>query len=62
MDAAEPFNTPVNPVALGIPDYFDIIDTPMDLGTVCIALKERAHYSLLKVYLKSERNWFTLFR
>jgi len=40
MDAAEPFNTPVDPVALGIPDYFDIIDTPMNLGTVCSALKE----------------------
>ncbi|PKA59353.1 Transcription factor GTE6 [Apostasia shenzhenica] len=35
MDAAEPFNAPVNPVALGIPDYFDIIDTPMDFGTIC---------------------------
>ncbi|KAG8086623.1 hypothetical protein GUJ93_ZPchr0010g8518 [Zizania palustris] len=35
MDAAEPFNTPVDPVALGIPDYFDIIDTPMDFGTIC---------------------------
>nr|CAB3481855.1 unnamed protein product [Digitaria exilis] len=35
MDAAEPFNVPVDPVALGIPDYFDIIDTPMDFGTIC---------------------------
>ncbi|KAL5230276.1 hypothetical protein ABZP36_029052 [Zizania latifolia] len=35
MDAAEPFNTPVDPVDLGIPDYFDIIDTPMDFGTIC---------------------------
>lgn len=34
MDAAEPFNAPVDPVALGIPDYFDIIDTPMDFGTI----------------------------
>jgi hypothetical protein len=44
MDAAEPFNTPVNPVALGIPDYFDIIDTPMDLGTVCSALERGEKY------------------
>ncbi|KAF5199621.1 Bromodomain-containing protein [Thalictrum thalictroides] len=35
MDAAEPFNAPVDPVALGIPDYFDIIETPMDFGTIC---------------------------
>lgn len=35
MDAAKPFNTPVDPEALGIPDYFDIIDTPMDFSTIC---------------------------
>ncbi|XP_010470300.1 PREDICTED: bromodomain-containing protein 4 [Camelina sativa] len=35
MDAADPFNAPVNPEALGIPDYFDIIKTPMDFGTIC---------------------------
>ncbi|WJX26155.1 hypothetical protein P8452_15121 [Trifolium repens] len=40
MDAAEPFNVPVNPEALGIPDYFDIIDTPMDFGTVCSNLEK----------------------
>ncbi|PRQ19752.1 putative chromatin remodeler Bromodomain family [Rosa chinensis] len=39
MDAAEPFNVPVNPEALGIPDYFDVIDTPMDLGTICSNLE-----------------------
>ena len=44
MDAAEPFNTPVDPVALGIPDYFDIIDTPMDLGIVCSALERGEKY------------------
>jgi SAM-dependent methyltransferase len=31
---AWPFNQPVDPVALGIPDYFDVIQHPMDLGTV----------------------------
>ncbi|XP_020890598.1 bromodomain-containing protein 4 isoform X3 [Arabidopsis lyrata subsp. lyrata] len=35
MDAADPFNAPVNPEALGIPDYFEIIKTPMDFGTIC---------------------------
>ena len=28
------FNTPVDPVELGLPDYFEIIKKPMDLGTV----------------------------
>mmetsp|Transcript_490 Transcript_490/g.1240 ORF Transcript_490/g.1240 Transcript_490/m.1240 type:complete len:512 (+) Transcript_490:181-1716(+) len=31
---AWPFNDPVDPVKLGIPDYFDRIKSPMDLGTV----------------------------
>ncbi len=29
-----PFNQPVDPVLLCIPDYFDVIKHPMDLGTV----------------------------
>lgn len=28
------FDRPVDPVALGIPDYFDVIDEPMDLTTI----------------------------
>ncbi|PIA40941.1 hypothetical protein AQUCO_02300012v1 [Aquilegia coerulea] len=44
MDAAEPFNTPVDPVALGIPDYFDIIETPMDFGTICNNLEGGSTY------------------
>lgn len=44
MDAAEPFNVPVNPVALGIPDYFDVIDTPMDFGTICSNLENVIKY------------------
>ncbi|XP_042509546.1 bromodomain testis-specific protein isoform X2 [Macadamia integrifolia] len=44
MDAAEPFNVPVNPVALGIPDYFDIIETPMDFGTICNNLERDVKY------------------
>ena len=31
---AGPFLAPVDSVALGIPDYFDIIKEPMDLGTI----------------------------
>ncbi|CAO2828587.1 unnamed protein product [Amaranthus hypochondriacus] len=44
MDAAEPFNVPVNPVELGIPDYFDVIDTPMDFGTVRSNLENGTKY------------------
>ncbi|KAI3675946.1 hypothetical protein L1987_85542 [Smallanthus sonchifolius] len=44
MDAAEPFNAPVNPVALGIPDYFDVIKTPMDFGTICSNLERGVKY------------------
>ncbi|TVU43745.1 hypothetical protein EJB05_10236, partial [Eragrostis curvula] len=44
MDAAEPFNVPVDPVALGIPDYFDIIDNPMDFGTICQNLEHGNKY------------------
>ena len=29
-----PFKQPVDPQALGIPDYFDIIKRPMDLSTI----------------------------
>ena len=31
---SDPFRTPVDPNALGIPDYFDIIKTPMDMSTI----------------------------
>ncbi|PKI53058.1 hypothetical protein CRG98_026638 [Punica granatum] len=44
MEAAEPFNVPVDPIALGIPDYFDVIDTPMDFGTICTNLENGEKY------------------
>jgi hypothetical protein len=28
------FEEPVDPVKLGLPDYFDVIKQPMDLGTI----------------------------
>jgi hypothetical protein len=31
---AWPFNQPVDPVALNIPDYLDVVKQPMDLGTI----------------------------
>jgi hypothetical protein len=36
----EPFMDPVDPVALGLPDYLDVVKTPMDLGTVRRRLAE----------------------
>lgn len=44
MDSAQPFNAPVNPIALGIPDYFDVIETPMDFGTICNDLEHGCKY------------------
>uniref|UniRef100_A0A1J3H0T5 Bromodomain-containing protein 4B n=1 Tax=Noccaea caerulescens TaxID=107243 RepID=A0A1J3H0T5_NOCCA len=48
MEAADPFNVPVNPEALGIPDYFDIIKTPMDFGTIC------SNFEKGDIYMNSE--------
>jgi len=39
------FNTPVDPVALGLPDYFAIISKPMDFGTVKARLHSLAYRS-----------------
>nr|GEZ32727.1 hypothetical protein [Tanacetum cinerariifolium] len=44
LDAADPFNRPVDPVELEIPDYFDVIDTPMDFGTICNNLENGLKY------------------
>ena len=37
-DCAVPFLEPVDPVGLGIPDYFTRIKNPMDLGTVKVCI------------------------
>uniref|UniRef100_A0A915DMP2 Histone acetyltransferase n=1 Tax=Ditylenchus dipsaci TaxID=166011 RepID=A0A915DMP2_9BILA len=34
LDEAIPFRIPVDPEALQVPDYFDIVKQPMDLGTI----------------------------
>ena len=34
-----PFHVPVDSIALGIPDYHDVIKTPMDFGTIDKRLK-----------------------
>lgn len=40
-----PFLNPVDPVAFNIPDYFDIITKPMDLGTVKSKLKDNLYFT-----------------
>jgi len=42
---AWPFNQPVDPIALGIPNYFDVIKEPMDLGTIQKNLEEDKYSS-----------------
>ena len=40
------FNNPVDPVELGLPDYFEVIKTPMDLGTIRKKLENGCYHSL----------------
>jgi hypothetical protein len=44
---ATAFNEPVDPVALNIPTYFNVIKTPMDLDTVKGKLKENEYATIL---------------
>ena len=41
---AWPFNEPVNAEALGLSDYYEVITTPMDLGTVKSRLEAGAYH------------------
>jgi len=38
------FNNPVDPLELGLPDYFEIVKKPMDLGTVSKKLDNGAYH------------------
>lgn len=40
------FNTPVDPVELGLPDYFEVVKKPMDLGTMRKKLENGCYHSL----------------
>lgn len=42
---AWPFHSPVDPVKLGLPDYFDIIKQPMDLALIKKKLDTNQYYS-----------------
>eukprot|EP00232_Nephroselmis_pyriformis_P012091 CAMPEP_0182877074 /NCGR_PEP_ID=MMETSP0034_2-20130328/14534_1 /TAXON_ID=156128 /ORGANISM="Nephroselmis pyriformis, Strain CCMP717" /LENGTH=113 /DNA_ID=CAMNT_0025009895 /DNA_START=75 /DNA_END=413 /DNA_ORIENTATION=- len=43
--AVDFFNDPVDPIALGIPEYFDVITKPMDLGTIKSKLTRKKEYT-----------------
>lgn len=43
---AIPFTKPVDPVALNIPTYFDVIERPMDLGTMETKIKAQQYPSI----------------
>ncbi len=43
------FNSPVDPVELGLPDYFEVIEKPMDLGTVKKLLDNGVYRTLNEV-------------
>ena len=40
------FNCPVDPVELGLPDYYDIIKKPMDLGSIQKRLENGAYHTI----------------
>jgi Bromodomain/TAZ zinc finger len=40
------FNCPVDPVELGLPDYFDVIKQPMDLGSIQKRLENGAYHTI----------------
>jgi len=43
---AWPFVQPVDPIALGIPDYFDVIKKPMDFSTITNKLESGEYKSV----------------
>lgn len=45
-----PFREPVDPVALGIPHYKDIIKNPMDLRTIGSNISERKYSTISQFY------------
>lgn len=40
------FNSPVDPIELGLPDYFEVIKRPMDLGTIRKKLENGCYHNL----------------
>ncbi|WAR30346.1 BRDT-like protein [Mya arenaria] len=55
---AWPFQVPVDPVKLNLPDYYDIIKQPMDLGTIKTRL-ETMYYHSAKECIQDFNQMFT---
>lgn len=51
------FNSPVDPVQLGLPDYFEVIKKPMDLGTINKKV-ESGHYHSIEEFAVDVRLTF----
>ncbi|XP_047315063.1 uncharacterized protein LOC124919009 isoform X2 [Impatiens glandulifera] len=61
LDAALPFNIPVD--GSEVPDYYDIIDTPMDFGTILHNLETGVKYMNAKdVLCDAEHIWNNCFK
>ena len=59
---SEPFRVPVDPEALGIPDYFHIIKEPMDLSTVEKRLNSGAYATVQQFALDVRKIWANAIR
>jgi hypothetical protein len=55
QEMAFPFTQPVDPVALRVPDYFDIIKVPMDLGTIKKRLEDGTYYTTAQQFAEHVR-------
>lgn len=58
---AQPFLDPVDPVALGIPDYKTIVREPMDLGTVKKKLKGKEYKNPAQMLVDIRKIWANSF-
>ena len=58
---ADPFQQPVDPLALGIPDYFKIIKNPMDLSSVEAKLIANKYTSPYDFFKDLEQIWQNAF-
>lgn len=54
---ANPFLTPVDPIALNIPEYPEIVKNPMDLGTVEKKILKREYKNLTEFTSDVKRIW-----
>ena len=59
--SAAPFLEPVDPVELGLDDYYDIIKEPMDLGTVEKKLRNNDYNSPYQFFTDVRKIWSNAF-